>query len=365
MKRYLLLTLLLTVALPLLCQAPQSISYHAIVRNNSGNPMVNHAVSFHFSILKGSTTGSLIYDEQHDTITDQTGGVWLVIGKGIVQSGDFTAIDWGTDSYFLNIGIDTTGGTFYTDMGTFQFLSVPYALYSNKAGNGFSGNYNDLINKPITDGSETKINAGINIILSGTGTNSDPYIINSETKVTAGNNVIVTGSGTKNDPFIINERIHFVGESWGDGIVFYVYDNGRHGLIAAMTDQDPSIQWYNGTKRYTNTTGDGIGSGEMNTTLIIALQTNDNPMSNFAAKVCADYSFTSDGITYGDWYLPSKYELAILFIQKSTVGNFVGENYWSSTEFSSITAWCQNFSTGVQINVDKSLPQRVRAIRAF
>jgi uncharacterized protein (TIGR02145 family) len=33
-------------------------------------------------------------------------------------------------------------------MGTSQLLSVPYALYSKQAGNGFSGNYNDLINKP-------------------------------------------------------------------------------------------------------------------------------------------------------------------------------------------------------------------------
>ena len=30
-----------------------------------------------------------------------------------------------------------------------QLLSVPYALYAQKAGNAFSGNYNDLTNKPV------------------------------------------------------------------------------------------------------------------------------------------------------------------------------------------------------------------------
>jgi hypothetical protein len=213
-------------------------------------------------------------------------------------------------------------------------LTQPYVI-----ANGFSGDYNDLTNKPITNGSETKI--------------------------TYGNNLIVTGSGTIDDPYILNERIHAVGESYGGGIVFYVYDNGRHGLIAAATDQDPGIQWYNGTKRYTNTTGDGLGAGEMNTTLIVAMQTNDDQLGNFAAKVCADYSVIVNGFTFGDWYLPSKYELAILFGQKNFVGDFNNDYYWSSTEFSSVSAWSINFADGIQYNLNKSLSYGVRAIRAF
>ncbi len=30
---------------------------------------------------------------------------------------------------------------------------------------------------------------------------------------------------------------HYIGESYGGGIVFYVYDNGQHGLIASTADQ--------------------------------------------------------------------------------------------------------------------------------
>jgi hypothetical protein len=181
----------------------------------------------------------------------------------------------------------------------------------------------------------------------------------------AGDNVIVTGSGTETDPYIINEKSHYVGENYGGGIVFYVYDSGRHGLIAAKTDLDLSIEWYNGIKRYTNTTGDGIDAGEMNTALIIALQTNDNPMGVFAAKICADYSVTVGGVTYGDWYLPSKLELSLLYSQKSVIGEITNSFYWSSTEFSSVSAWCQNFLNGIQSNLNKSNPYSVRAIRSF
>lgn len=107
----------------------------------------------------------------------------------------------------------------------------------------------------------------------------------------------------------VTGNTHYIGESYGGGIVFYVYDNGQHGLIAATSDQNPGIQWYNEVYRVTGTSGDGVKSGEMNTAILVAAQIADNQAGNFAAKVCADYSAVVSGITYGDWYLPSKYEL--------------------------------------------------------
>lgn len=41
-----------------------------------------------------------------------------------------------------------------------------------------TGSYDDLTNKPITDGSETKITAGANVTVTGSGTISSPYVIN-------------------------------------------------------------------------------------------------------------------------------------------------------------------------------------------
>jgi hypothetical protein len=163
-----------------------------------------------------------------------------------------------------------------------------------------------------------------------------------------------------------NNPAHYIGELYGGGIVFYVYDGGQHGLIAPTTDQYVGIQWYNGTARITSTSGDGLNAGAMNTALIVATQMADNQAGNFAAKVCADYSVTFNGITYGDWYLPSKYELNLLYLEKNMFGNLSG-NYWSSTEFNVTYAWFQNFTNPLQ-NVDVKnnyLEYHVRAIRAF
>jgi hypothetical protein len=365
MKKILVSVFILTATLSLYSQAPEGFSYLATVRNDTGMVMINQPVTFRFRILKDCPVCTLVYEEIHYDTTNYNGSVSLIIGNGIDTTGSFAAINWGSGSYFLNVGLDTTGGVIFSDMGTSQFLSVPYSLYSKIAANGFSGNYNDLTHKPITNGSETKVNAGINITVTGIGTIANPYIINSETSISAGSNLTISGSGTKASPYLLDTKKHYIGESYGGGIVFYIYDNGLHGLIAAGADQDPGISWYNGTKRYTNTTGDGAGAGEMNTMLIIALQTNDNQLGNFAAKVCADYSVASNGIVYGDWYLPSKLELNLMYFQKDLIGGFTSSYYWSSTEFSSITAWSQNFANGIQNNMNKSNPYAIRAIRAF
>jgi hypothetical protein len=88
---------------------------------------------------------------------------------------------------------------------------------------------------------------------------------------------------------------HTIGESYGGGIVFYVYDNGQHGLIAATADQSAGIQWYNGTYIMCNAVrNDGISTGRINTDSIIAKQGG----GNYAAAICAKYL----GGGFGDWF---------------------------------------------------------------
>ena len=171
---------------------------------------------------------------------------------------------------------------------------------------------------------------------------------------------------------------HYIGESYGGGIVFYVYDNGKHGLIAATSDQIMNTRWYGGSYTNTRARADGVGAGFKNTSIIIAVQSGTfTPAydgASFAAAVCNEYSVTIDGVTYGDWYLPSKHELNLLFLQKALVGNFpnVSGSYWSSTEYFKSTsvdsyklAWYQNFINGLQAYLDKKVTWSVRAIRAF
>jgi hypothetical protein len=90
---------------------------------------------------------------------------------------------------------------------------------------------------------------------------------------------------------------HFVGENYGGGTVFYVYDGGQHGLIAATADQSTGIRWYGGTNTSTRARADGIGAGLKNTAIIIA---NQGPVDGnaFAATVCNEYLVTVGGVTY-------------------------------------------------------------------
>lgn len=159
--------------------------------------------------------------------------------------------------------------------------------------------------------------------------------------------------------------VHYIGEYYGGGIVFYVYDNGQHGLIAATTDLIFPIEWYNDVNKITGSSSDGLGSGNMNTAIITAAQMPDNVVGNFAAKACADHTVTVGGVTYGDWYLPSKYELNLLYMQKSLVGGFADDDYWSSTEEGSDSAWFQYFVNGAQDTNSKDAANSVRPIRSF
>ena len=159
---------------------------------------------------------------------------------------------------------------------------------------------------------------------------------------------------------------HTIGERYGGGIIFYVYDHGRHGLIASTADQIAGVPWYNGLTRFTGTDGDGLGKGAENTRIILSKLIPDDEKGFFAAKVCADYSVKTGGVVYADWYLPSKFELNLLYQQKNRVGGFVNGNYWSSTEYKTNSVWIQYFGNGQQrISNSEAYANNVRAIRAF
>ena len=115
--------------------------------NIRGDIRANADATILIEITKNQGNGAVIYSETHKVKTDNFGLIDLEIGKGTPVIGNFAAISWGNGTYFVKISVD---GVL---MGTAQLHSVPYALYAEKAGNGFSGDYNDLINKPyIFDG---------------------------------------------------------------------------------------------------------------------------------------------------------------------------------------------------------------------
>ena len=135
MKKILFSILVIFIFQMCFSQAPNKMSYQAVIRNASNNLVINQSVGIRISILQNSSTGSSIYTETHSPTSNANGLVTIEIGNGTIESGDFSAINWGNGSYYIMTETDPTGGTSYSISGTSQLLSVPYALYSKSSGN--------------------------------------------------------------------------------------------------------------------------------------------------------------------------------------------------------------------------------------
>ncbi|RKE94897.1 hypothetical protein [Ichthyenterobacterium magnum] len=110
--------------------AQNGINYKALIKDDNGNVIVYGNVDIEFSILENTT---IIYKESQALLTDQNGIIITNIGNGIPISGTFNEIDWSKDNHFLNIKVDIGNG--FTDLGTTQFMAVPYALNAKTANN--------------------------------------------------------------------------------------------------------------------------------------------------------------------------------------------------------------------------------------
>jgi hypothetical protein len=397
-----LFTFLLAVALTasVWAQSPQKMSYQAVIRNSSNDLVTSTIVGMRISILQGSATGSTVYTETQAPTTNANGLVSIEIGGGT----GFNSINWADGTYFIKTETDPTGGSIYTITCTSQLLTVPYAFYAKTAGSYTETDpiFNASVAKNIKASDTTKwsnklssyaetdpiFNSSVakNIKVSdttkwsnklGSFTETDPIYNASVSKSIKASDTVKwnnkLSSYTETDP-IFNASvakkitaadtakwtaaIHKLGDSYGGGIVFYIDATGQHGLIAATTDLSTGIQWYNGTNTTTYAVRNGIVAGMYNTERIVTNQ----GAGSYAAQLCANYQ----GGNYGDWYLPSKYELNLLYLQKAVVGGLAGNYYWSSTEYSSNDyAWYQNFSNGGQSGDSKSISYCIRAIRAF
>ena len=439
MKKIIYLFTLLILSSAVFAQAPQQISYQAVVRN-SGNTLVsNTQVGVLLSITNAND--SVFYSETQTPTTNSNGLISLAIGTGTVKVGSFTSIDWSKGGYFIKTQIDPAGGTSYTISGSSQLLSVPYALY---AANGSAAGKN-IGDMQYWDGSKwVTVAAGANgsnlTLCNGiphwgacTLPNSIPTVITIAVSIpynrTPGSEVgVVTSNGgsaitakgfvwSKNqnptladhidsatfnsvnlvdtfstllwDSFEYNTTYYFrayatnsvgtaygnqitmttgsnpyvttysLGQSYGGGIIFYLDSLKQHGLIAALNDASGGVQWFNGGYISTNALDSSIGSGQANTTSIINVQS----AGSYAASIASQ---TANG--YSDWYLPSRKELGLMYtnLHVKGLGGFVGNYYWTSTEFNANQAWAQDFGqVNSQFSYWKNNQARVRAIRKF
>lgn len=153
MKKILLMFWILSGLFMGLSQAPEKMSYQAVVRNGSGQLLTNQGIAVKVSLLQGSPAGTLVYSERLTGNTNANGLISMEIGTGTVLSGVFSSIDWTLGNYYLKTETDPSGGTNYTIAGTSQLLSVPYAMYAKSAGGGggsFAIPYTSTVNNPST-----------------------------------------------------------------------------------------------------------------------------------------------------------------------------------------------------------------------
>ena len=116
-------------------QAPEKMSYQAVVRNDAGELVTDQSVGMRISILKTTETGTPVYVETHTSSSNANGLVSIEIGTGSTgsTSNDFSTIDWSSGPYFIKTETDPTGGSSYTILVTSQLMSVPFALHAKVA----------------------------------------------------------------------------------------------------------------------------------------------------------------------------------------------------------------------------------------
>jgi uncharacterized protein (TIGR02145 family) len=130
--KHLFTFLTLVSSLVVFCQAPDAMSYQAVIRDANNNLISNQSVGMQISILQGSAIGSSVYTEIQTASTNDNGLVSIAIGAGTTGD-DLSSVDWANGPYFIKTETDPTGGSNYTITGTSQLLSVPYAMHAKIA----------------------------------------------------------------------------------------------------------------------------------------------------------------------------------------------------------------------------------------
>ena len=135
---------------------PDSISYQAVVRDAAGNELANQSVTIEFAIRKNSTSGTLVFEENHNLIpTNQYGLFSAMIGNGTTTGAglynSLGEIQWQDDIYFLEVRAAIPGEGTTQIIGVSQLLTVPYAFYAATAGSVLNETDGDPDNELISD----------------------------------------------------------------------------------------------------------------------------------------------------------------------------------------------------------------------
>jgi len=309
MKRIIILCAVILITASVFAQAPQKMSYQAVIRNSSNALVTNMAVGMRISILQTSATGTAVYVETQTPTTNANGLATLEIGGGTVVSGNFVKINWANGPYFIKTETDPTGGTSYTITGTSQLLSVPYALYAANAG---------------------------------------------------------TASGGGN-------FTHYIGEAFGGGVIFHLWKDAQgveHGLIVDKTDLSTSQVWSNINQTLIGPSAQSSWDGLSNSNAIVGQAGHTSSASKLCLNSTnggqSDWYLPSIDELSLLWHSRFNVNKSLSAIGGAKVLPN-SAYYWSSTEHGGSNAWFFAFNYGDAdfSAISKGSAVYVRAVRAF
>ena len=370
-KLYTLLASFL-ITLALFAQAPEKMSYQAVVRDANNALIMNQAVGMRIQILQGSVSGTTVYEETQTPTSNDNGLVTLEIGTGTIVSGMFGTIDWSTGPYFIKTETDPNGATNYTISGTSQLMSVPYALYAKTSGNGAGpqGLQGDTgLTGPV----------GPQGLQGDTGLTGPvgPQGLQGDTGLTgpigpSGANGINGFSAYESalaaDSTIGLESQWLASLNGADGV------DGNDGTNGAVGAQGPAGADGTGGSSPTYTIGlwPELGGYVFRVSADgkdgLVAETQNQGWGNWYGLqnlISSPSNHSVNGQKFSDWRLPTKFELNEMYLQQGAIGGFAFYFYWSSTEDDNDDAWKQGFGSGNQSDGSKTGSYSVRAVRAF
>jgi hypothetical protein len=148
----------------LIAQAPYAFNYQGVASDASGKAIAEKKIALRISLVQSSDEGSIVFSEEHEVTTTAKGLFSLRIGNGFPVLGNLRTIDWGEDLFYIRVEMDPEGGSDFTELGTSQLYSVPYALYS--ASSGSSGGNSSDNQRLALSGSNLSIENGNTVDLS-------------------------------------------------------------------------------------------------------------------------------------------------------------------------------------------------------
>ena len=289
---------LATIILLLIAQQgfSQSFNYQAVIRDASGNPMINQTIGIQITILQGDANGNNIYQEAHRVTSNAQGVIALAIGQGATAD-NFGAIAWRSQDYWLQVAVDTTGGDAYAIIGSSPILSVPYANY---AANGPDSDPNNEIELP-TGGTNGQIlatdgNGNYRWIDPNNTTDADVDPTNEIELPTGGTNgqVLVTdGSGNYS---WVNDNVNDADADPTNEIELPT--GGTNGQIL-VTDGSGNYSWVN----------DNVNDGDTDATNEIELPTGGTNGQVLVTDGSGNYSWVNDNVNDGDTDATNEIEL--------------------------------------------------------